>query len=212
MKNKIKLRLDKYLGFDSNLLFECGDAIIFGGAIRDSIADMDIQDIDILCGPKTLYKLDELLRHLGYIHHHEFAKIDLTKLYSNLHVINEPQTYIKGRQKIDIIRPSISSAIKNNKEYLDNIYHLIRNVDLSCCAVSYDGKTVSESYKNAIIHCEAKIFREVPNALMNNTRLTSREYKLMERGWQFIKSDNEEIAILREYKLKKFFNGQTIEY
>jgi len=58
----IKDRLDDYLEFDSNQLFEKGLLTrIFGGAIRDSIAGQKINDIDLLTGAKSMIFVRQIL-------------------------------------------------------------------------------------------------------------------------------------------------------
>ena len=62
MNEKIKKRLDEYLEFDSGQIFRHCDLVrIFGGAVRDILADMEIHDIDILCGSKSYQMLKTCL-------------------------------------------------------------------------------------------------------------------------------------------------------
>lgn len=102
LRDKIKSRLDEYMEFESSDLFSVGDPIIFGGAIRDIIADMTIQDIDILCGSESFKILDRLLRSKGYIYMDSLSPKDIFDMYSHIPVISEPKTYIKGSKIIQI--------------------------------------------------------------------------------------------------------------
>ena len=203
LTTKVKERIDNYLEFDSDELFKQGDAKIFGGAIRDSIADMPINDIDLICGPLTAKKLHEFVQSKGYKFKPDLIKKDLTSIYSDLKVINEPWTYLKGDKSIDIIRP-VGKQNLTPIDYKKHVMFMIENVDISCCAVSYDGSTISESHEKAILHCTSKICCTNPSALMSHHgRLAHRKYKLEERGWTFFESEEEEINLIREANIEK---------
>jgi tRNA nucleotidyltransferase/poly(A) polymerase len=64
----IKKSLSDYLEFDSDELFRSKFNLIriFGGAIRDIIAEQPIHDIDILCGSKALKYIEMILEQNGY--------------------------------------------------------------------------------------------------------------------------------------------------
>lgn len=119
----IKEKIDDYLEFDSSKLFIDESVRIFGGAIRDTIAEQQINDIDILLGinPKSvidadkgrhirynrLLEIEEVLRSEGYIHHSSLSGRDLTSMYMLLSVIHEPRTWTKGKKIVQLIRPSL---------------------------------------------------------------------------------------------------------
>ena len=56
----VKNGLSNYLGFNVDELLEDTDAVIFGGAPRDCIANLEIHDIDIMALPKST---KEIIRH-----------------------------------------------------------------------------------------------------------------------------------------------------
>ena len=61
LETKIIKRISNYIGFDVNEIFGVSDQItIFGGAVRDSLAGLEIHDIDILCMNESAHKLREL--------------------------------------------------------------------------------------------------------------------------------------------------------
>lgn len=199
LKNIVKNRLDDYLEFNSDELFEADMIRVFGGAIRDSICNDPINDIDILCGASSCKHLSKQLEKKGYIHFDDLIHKGLNSLYSGIHVISEPHTWIKGTKIIQLIRPSIKSNQQINSYsdlekqrglYKKGFIDLIQNVDMSCCGVSYNGKEIFENYKDSIIHCNHKKFFVNKNALMYNSRFFERENKLIDRGW--IKLLNEE--------------------
>lgn len=150
MIEKIKNTLDEYIEFDSSKLFKNNFNLvrIFGGAIRDIIADQKINDIDIICGSKSIKYIEFILENNGYQFMEGLNGKDLQVMYSDIHIINEPHTWIKGSKIIQLIRPVVYSGFKD----------LISNVDLSCCGVSWDGETLHEDFPNAILHCQNKVF------------------------------------------------------
>jgi hypothetical protein len=217
LKDKIKLKLDEYLEFDSDLLFrldkpnennrlQVSSLIrVFGGAIRDIIADMTIHDIDILVGAKTYKRLQYVLESNGYKNMEMLSPKDLSTIYSDIRVINEPNTWIKGHKVIQIIRPVINSPYK--KSYEEGFINLIQNVDISCCGISYDGHSVYENYPNAISHSLSKRFKCNENATMySEKRFLHRKYKLMERGW----SEIDNISESRDFKIESILNKDKI--
>ena len=117
MIDKIKSRLDDYLEFDSNILFQKDWCVrIFGGAIRDSIADMEIHDVDILMGSKYFMHMKELLEKFGYEYIEEINPKDWQSVYTDLGVISEPHTQMKNNKIIQIIRPTTKLTLNTRKQ------------------------------------------------------------------------------------------------
>lgn len=193
---KIKEKLDSYLEFDSSLLFTDPLIRVFGGAIRDIIADSDINDIDILCGSESCFSLSSLLESKGYSYL-DLSKFDISSLYTDVDAISQPLTYLKGKKMVQLIRPRIVSCldyqfpkddlpyntISNKKFYSENFVKLISEVDLSCCGVSYDGK-LYENVPYAISHCLLKVFQVNYGRFYNEKRIPHRKAKLLNRGWE----------------------------
>lgn len=206
----IKEELDKYLEFDSKLLFNNTDinengiklknlTRIFGGAIRDIITGQNINDIDIIVGSKYCQYIEIILKENGYVYMESLLPKDLNSLYSDISIINEPRTWMKGNKIVQLIRPVIPSKNTNPSPALGNITEiniknyeigfidLIQNVDISCCGVSWDGETLYENYPNAILHCQNRIFYINTNAKMYSyRRALFRREKLINRGWKNI--------------------------
>jgi len=214
MLQKIKENLDKYLGFNSNELFIDDMVRVFGGAIRDSIADMPIKDIDVLCGPQTCKKLGIILESKGYKYLPSvLSTYEIGQVYTIKGVINEPHTWIKGDSMVQLIRPVSTKTNPNNLPILDQVLvdkfkaqylkeafiDLIANVDISCCGVSYDGEHLYENYPGAVLHSKSKIFSVNERAKMYiERRIIHRTGKLIERGWQELsnsKSDQRDLKI-----------------
>ena len=95
LKDKVKLRIDDYLEFDSNILFIDNLVRIFGGSVRDSISGDEIHDIDILCGPLSAINLENKLISMGWSLIPEMYKASFSFMYSDIHIISEPKTLIK---------------------------------------------------------------------------------------------------------------------
>lgn len=195
----IKEKLDEYLEFNSDELFIFQNSLvrIFGGAIRDIIVDMPIHDIDILCGSKSISKLEYILYENGYTFSEMLSGKDIISMYDNIKVICEPKTYIKNNKIVQIIKPSLCKG-GSESIYKKNFNNLISNVDISCCGVSWDGE-LHEDYPNAILHCKNKVFAVNKYAKMyNDKRIFFRKDKLFNRGWKEIKDS---IEINRDLKI-----------
>jgi len=124
-------------------------------------------------------------------------------MYSDIHVICEPHTWIKGEKMIQVIRPRSGYKVPSKEEYEKDFNNLISNVDLSCCGVSWNGR-LQEDYPNSIIHCQNKVFSVNENAKMySNSRINHRIYKMQNRGWEQIPND---ITNNREQKINNILN------
>ena len=190
--NNITKKITEYIEFDIKELFNQSDCItIYGGAVRDSIAGLDIHDVDILCMPKSAEILRTFLINCKDYKIIDLYDIDTLNMYKGISIIQDPWTLINKNNKIiQIIRPSFGDVRKLDAYKLyKNAYHsLIKNVDLSCCGVfiekCYDIILLKESCKDAIIQCLSKTF-QVNNwaTLYNIERTNFRENKLTKRGW-----------------------------
>lgn len=201
LTDKVKKRIDEYIGFDSNELFKHGDAQIFGGAVRDSIAGFDINDIDIICGGETCLKLHSFLESKGYIFQKDLLPKDLGTLYRDIRIISEPHTFTKGDKIIQLIRPA-GKPNQTEEEYMEHLNGLISHVDISCCGVSYDGEKVTENYPRAIMHCLCSIFKINDTGMMYNIHRTKmRSHKFIERGWTEFETQREEYKLIRERQM-----------
>ena len=68
--NNIIQKLSEYIEFDVNLIInEDNDyAYVFGGAIRDILAEKEIHDVDILCLPTCAKKVERTILEQGYVY------------------------------------------------------------------------------------------------------------------------------------------------
>jgi hypothetical protein len=205
-EDKIRQSLSEYLEFDSDELFKSKFNLVrvFGGAIRDTIAEQTIHDVDILCGSKALKYIESILEQNGYQYIEMLNGKDLQEMYSEIHIINEPHTWIKGKKIVQLIRPSLGLAAGGDESiYRKGFKDLISNVDLSCCGISYDGETLYEDYPNAIIHCQSKVYSVNNLAKMySRKRIHHRTAKLEDRGWKQIENVTN---VNRDMKIERIF-------
>lgn len=115
-----------------------------------------------------------------------YIRLCLTK--TDINIISDPITYLKGRKIVQLIRPRIitttTNRIYNDLNYSDNFIKLISDVDISCCGVSYEGK-LYENVPHAISHCLNKVFQtNYGGRFYNEKRIIHRKAKLLDRGWE----------------------------
>lgn len=176
-------RISDYLGFDISNIFKCGDCIhIFGGAVRDSIANSEINDIDILCGPDSANNLVTFLKNIGFISVDLYG-VSKLHMYHELHFISEPWTLISNNKVVQIIRPAFF-----RKSLKQSIYDLLSDVDISTSGVFLEEEDgiirLKESSPHAISHCRSGIFEILKNNRMYGDKRTfMRAGKLEQKGW-----------------------------
>jgi hypothetical protein len=178
---------------------------IFGGAVRDSLANKEIYDIDILCLPDSALKLSKLIIKKG------FKRVDLydqfqLEQYKQIHAISEPWTFIKKSKIIQIIKPTASYK-GTIGEYIDAFYSLLSDVDISSCGVFLEKDRdlvirLKESHPDAITHCRSHVYEVlVNNRMYGKHRTDIRCYKLSNRDWVDLKFKDVDIKIERRMKL-----------
>jgi len=153
-------------------LLENNDAFIFGGAIRDSIANVKIQDIDIVCRSKAFQKLYKFLSENDF---HISLETDMKNEYANS-IILKPITFIKNDIKIQLIRPTYNMTLLS----------IVKHVDIRCCGVYLDKSLhIYEAAKHAVYDCENKKIVILRNSLMaqDEERLKARKLKLFRKGF-----------------------------
>jgi hypothetical protein len=195
-------KINDYLGFDFDSIYEDMDidyAYIFGGAIRNSMIDAEINDVDILCMPRSKNNLEKILKKNGYIFCQGYTKIDLASLYSDIKVIHTPLTYIKGDKKVQLIRP-MRKSINKSDLYLD-FFSVLCNVDLTPSGVYYDGVKVKSSIPGSKYDIFYKVYSVNKNATMfNEKRLDMRIAKIELLG--FIEEDDFDYEKVQKHKMK----------
>jgi hypothetical protein len=218
----IKEKLDEYLEFDSNLLFnrtpvqsEYEHSVkvkrlvrIFGGAIRDIISGQTINDIDIIVGAQSCRLVELTLKERGYTYMESLTPKDLSSVYTDIKVINEPRTWLKGNKIVQLIRPVIRVTRNSDLRYYERGFvDLIQNVDISCCGVSWDGENLYENYPNAIAHCQNLSFYVNRRAKMySSNRSNMRSYKFISRGWKQIEMDD--TAVARDQRIENLLGDK----
>lgn len=229
IQKKVESRISEHIGFNVREILELDDYItIYGGAVRDSIADMEINDIDILCQSRSAEKLSLFLKEKYDYKFIDLYKKDTLNLYKNISIIAEPWSFIsKDRKIIQIIRPIYPYVYSNNSDHITiryTHYNLIKNVDLSNCGVFIDNDKgeikLKESCKDGIIHCLTRTFN-INNwsKLYETQRTLLRINKLENRGWENINGDEYDFNIgkiskqkEREIKLTKLKFAPEYDY
>jgi hypothetical protein len=206
LSKQIKNRIDDYIEFDCNEIFECGNLIrIFGGSVRDSICGDPINDIDILCGTESMNKIEHLLSSKGYYKIDALTPVDLSSIYKDVRVINEPHSWVMKNKVIQLIRPSAGQRNISAKQYEEVFKRLISNVDLSCCGVSFDGFNLYENYPGSVSHCLNKIYIENRDATMYNPmRISVRKQKMLLRDWKCVNQNDK--SQLRDMKISELLD------
>jgi hypothetical protein len=207
--------------------------VIFGGSLRDIISKNVINDIDIVCLPNSMQTAINVITENGYFFIDLYSKDilnmyddihvifepktfinskDILNMYDDIHVIFEPKTFINSNgKKIQFIRPSlkfltpqiVSKSISNFDSMSYSFISLLKNVDLSCCGIFWDGENIYESFIGSVIHCVEKKFMVLPNNTMyNKKRIEDRKRKMtQEKSFDEIMSQNSS-NIRRERLLK----------
>lgn len=222
LTSKVTNSISDYIGFDVNEIFNCSDYItIYGGAVRDSLAELEIHDIDILCMFNSARKLYDFLLTKGY------SKLDLydwdaLNMYKEITIIAEPWTLQNKNGKIiQIIRPNVERF--NPSDYLEQAYiksykNILKNVDISCCGVflekdkNTNNLKIGESCPNAIVQCLTKSFIINKEASQyNKNRIHSRQDKLISRGWMNLNDENVLFFDENDYKIRKIRKERHIK-
>jgi len=202
-------KISEYLNFDISEIFNTGDYItIFGGAVRDSLANKDIHDVDIMCLPESARKLSSFLIEKGFIKVDLYDKVQL-EMYKEIRCITEPWTFIKDSKIVQVIKPAGGRIVEGEVtlgSLVDSYYALLSDVDISACGVfierDRDGiAKLKESHQDAITHCRLGVFEVLTNNKMyGNHRTEQRTFKLLKRDWKDI-SNFKDIKEERRFKL-----------
>lgn len=214
MNELIKRELDDYIEFDSVLLFEPTDyLVVFGGAIRDIIADKSnrqITDIDILCLSESRDKCIDVVVSNGY-KRMDLQRPELHEMYKDVHHIFEPLTFLKGDKIIQFITPSVIEMPRPYHErnlriaMAQSFFYLLSNVDLMTSGVFYDGYHVYESIKGSIGYIVNKLSIRIPtNRMYGEKRITHRIYKLENKGFKEIWDARASDDVINQRRLKLY--------
>lgn len=181
--NTVRASIDLYLRYVNCDFIKGLDAFIFGGAVRDSIASLDIHDVDVLVLPFARISIIELLtKKFGFSIINKFNS-DIANLYLNVSLIQEPTTLQRENVFIQLIRPA--GRLITTREQLHKI---ASEIDLSCCGVSFYPNVIYENHPNAINDCIEKKFKVLQDKAFHcKDRILHRIEKLTSRGWTEIK-------------------------
>ena len=189
----IRRTISNYIGFDVNSFSMASDfAAIFGGAVRDAISNKEIHDVDVLCLPGSIEKIERLLIGFGFFKLNGVINNDIiNSLYNGIHLIDEPINFSNSiGVNVQLIRPNINSFSSiNYNSYSESdlfitFYNVLCNVDISCCGVYYMNSNLYQSYNKAIEHCLSNKFEILDTKMNIPERINKRVQKLESRGWK----------------------------
>lgn len=176
---------------------------IYGGAVRDALAGMDISDIDLACAPFMVRPLMSFLMDEGYEQQDGNQELPetLRLMYKDMEpIINEPIVFKRHEKVVQLIRPRIFIPLspkydvqgRYKKPATQQFFNFLADVDLTCCGVSYGIPPTSmstmprlcEHIEGATSDAIMKTFRTnaCAHPLMTR-RLDLRKKKLTGRGW-----------------------------
>lgn len=168
--------------FDNAECLMTGNSLIYGGAVRDVIAGMDLLgDLDIIV-PAQEYM--EILNNFNSSSNWVASQVDINKkiAYSNMSLISEIsefRTYNERTAQIVVANSGIKDPVKA-------VLNTVRQVDIVCCglAMTRGGKIIEvipEAFENAKDRI-LKLSRVDHTIDMEN--LVRRIKKLEGRGWR----------------------------
>lgn len=206
LNDKVKKGLDKYLEFDTDIIWKNTDYCeVYGGATRDIISNNKINDIDFMVLSNSQQKLMKILEINGYVKMDNLTSKNIHEMYKDIKCIFEPITYLKGLKVVQLIRPSSYSKINGslNKGVFytmsNRFFELIREVDMSCSGVSFNG-LLRENCEDAILHCLSKVYKINENAeLLNPERLYERKEKIINKGFEEYSSMDKNKQLFQKY-------------
>lgn len=218
LTNKILEKLSEYIGFDISEILENENidiAYVFGGAIRDIIAEKEIHDIDILSLSNSVKNISKILKKHGYLYQNDLKLIDLENLYKDINIISVPLNFLKivdnKIKLVQIIKPKgLTRNIIEIKKTLEGILH---NIDLSNCGLYFYHSKNYElvSINDAYYHCIFNTYQVYNKTSMYEVlRTNKRMYKLEQRGWKLHNEDIEK-DIIRYKKLDRI-NGTQMHF
>ncbi len=178
------------------------DAIIFGGAIREGIAEGHLdytEDLDIIVSEESVEQIVKNLAIHSYTRNKSLEKLvkrqegiaDESKAY-NPYACDSFDLYIMTRNKarIDLVIPSKNTFELNKhfegfmNQFAMNLYYL-SNVDMSCSMVGYNKHMGLIMRDEKIIDLmKRKVFSVNKDSILyKEERTKERINKLGQRGW-----------------------------
>lgn len=174
--------LRKYLKADPNeiIFLPNTDPVIFGGAVRDTIAGLEINDVDVICGSITCMAIGDKLISKGFV----TVTLDPDEYKNRLFGLTR---FKLDNTQIDLISPArfVKTASDTTAVKLTMI-QTIQNVDIRACAVGYSTRSgILEFIEGAVQDCLLQQIVEQPDAQLHLPgRAEERIAKLIKRGWE----------------------------
>lgn len=174
--------------FDDALELIGPNTVVYGGAIRDSLADLELLgDLDLAVPPEDFRELRErFLRHARWVPDSEMNMKQLASKYgvsrSRVGSLSDISQFVNSNgSKVQLVVSKMEDVSPLNKAL-----QLSRQVDIVCCAVAMtqDGR-VFETIPEAFEDCRARVLRlnKTSSNIFPDT-LAERIRKLENRGWK----------------------------
>ena len=192
--NKVELKMNEYLEKAEVTIQDIlgnTDAFVFGGALRDAIADVEINDIDIIGFSRSLQDIKSYLLYNDFT---EYIGGKLDSCYSDIHIICPPTTYEKNGCRVQLIKPHggyLGQGILNNS--IEKVHWMVRTklldmieqVDIDICALAYNNvEGLLELIPNVINHINVKVFYVLEDNIMHQKdRIHIRVRKMINKGY-----------------------------
>lgn len=185
---KVQKGLNEYLknfGYTDTIedLLKNTDAVVYGGATRDIIAEQKINDLDICCLSKSFDNIYEKLVNQGFDALENKNKY-LGELYIREKILFNPMSFENNNHKIQLIRPIIDIDSNMYQEMLN----FIKGVDIRACSIIFTSSNkLIELVSGAINDCENKYIKvQDSGKWYHKDRIQGRINKFIKRGWSLI--------------------------
>jgi hypothetical protein len=203
-KKIVENEMNKYLSSTNLTIQEIlgdTDAFVFGGALRDSIAGVSINDIDIIGYKKSIMDIGDFLIDDGFSKENSDSALDF--MYEEFHYFCVSGTYTKNECKIQLIRlytnnpkyschPFSSYFVQNNKfdseDVKNSVKTIVGNVDIDICGFIYHPYYgFEEVCSDALSNLKKNNFRVLNDNLMHNPgRIETRIKKMEDKGFKHV--------------------------
>jgi hypothetical protein len=173
--------------FDNALELMTQNAVVYGGAVRDALADLPlVGDLDIAAAPRDVHTMqNSFLKNPKWISSQPLpSERRIGKSPTGVHLA--PMDGVTEFVTINGATVQLMASAGQGKSHLERALYVARSVDFVCCAVVLlsDGR-VFEALPGAYDDCRERILRvnESSDTIYLES-MPSRVEKLTSRGWK----------------------------
>ena len=188
----VRRSISDRIGFDVDQFLTGTDAVIFGGAVRDSLARMEVNDIDIAALPESREVLTDRLNEIGFkVLDNSIREEELfvfADQYEDFRLIFNLKTWVSSDISIQLISPIVTCGLSKMANFAE-LLEFVSGVDFSNCGVAYQPGVIHETVSGALHDIRGRKFRLIEDAPMNHIKNSSlRREKFESRGWVYYES------------------------